>query len=99
MLSYTISPRMRTTGSLAITALTCVLTLCTSTTAPAALTYEKDIRPILKINCFRCHGEAGELKGKLDLRLRRLILQGGKSGPAIVPGNARESKLYELVST
>lgn len=37
--------------------------------AAAPLTFEKDIRPILKAHCFDCHGEGEKLKGGLDLRL------------------------------
>jgi hypothetical protein len=62
--------------------------------AEDALTFEKDVRPILKTHCFRCHGEGDKLKGKLDLRLRRLAVTGGKSGPALVPGNPDGSSLY-----
>ena len=36
--------------------------------AATPLTFEKDIRPILKANCFDCHGEGEKLKGGLDLR-------------------------------
>src|SRR5437867_9634333 len=60
-------------------------------------TFEKDIRPILKAHCFDCHGEGEKLKGGLDLRLRRLILQGGDDGPVIVPGKPDRSPLYKLV--
>lgn len=60
------------------------------------LTFEKDIRPILKANCFDCHGE-GETKSGLDLRLKRLMVAGGKSGPAIVPGKPGKSHLMELI--
>ncbi|MEZ5434915.1 MAG: DUF1549 domain-containing protein [Verrucomicrobiales bacterium] len=59
--------------------------------------FEKDIRPILKAQCFQCHGEAGETKGGLDVRLRRFIAKGGESGPAIVPGAPAKSHLLELV--
>jgi hypothetical protein len=62
----------------------------------SALTFEKDIRPILKANCFDCHGE-GETRGDLDLRLKRLMVAGGKSGPAIVPGKPSRSHLVELI--
>lgn len=61
------------------------------------LTFEKDIRPILKANCFHCHGEDGEMKGGLDVRLARFIAKGGESGPAIIAGNAAKSHLLELV--
>ena len=60
--------------------------------------FEKQIRPILKANCFQCHGEGEKLNGRLDVRLRRLIAQGGESGPAIVPGQPLESPLYQRVS-
>ena len=60
---------------------------------PTALTFERDIRPILKEFCFDCHGAEKELKGGLDLRLRRLIARGGEHGAAIVPGKPDESLL------
>lgn len=79
----------------------CLLLACSATAAPglaedgAVLTYERDVRPIFKTYCFQCHGEGGEHKGALDLRLKRLAEQGGDSGPAIVPGKPDESLLVE----
>ena len=35
------------------------------------ITYERHIRPILKVYCLDCHGTTEELKGNLDLHLRR----------------------------
>lgn len=60
--------------------------------------FEQDVRPILKANCFRCHGEGAELKAGLDLRLRRFIVKGGESGPAVVPGDPDESVLYQHIA-
>src|SRR5437762_13696722 len=60
-------------------------------------TFEKDIRPILKAHCFECHGEGEKLKGGLDLRLRRLMLQGGDDGPVIVPGKPGQSLLFKQI--
>lgn len=57
--------------------------------------FEKDIRPVLKAHCFHCHGENEEPEAGLDLRLQRLIVQGGDSGPAILPNKADESLLIE----
>lgn len=62
-------------------------------------TFEKDIRPIFKAHCFDCHGEAGQPKGGFDIRLRRLIVQGGHDGPAIVPGKPDQSHLLQLVES
>ena len=64
-----------------------------------ALTFERDVRPIFKAQCFQCHGEEKELKGGLDLRLVKLMAQGSENGPVIVPGNRRESLIFEHVSS
>lgn len=61
------------------------------------LTFEADVRPILKAACFHCHGEEENPKAKLDLRLVRLIQVGGDSGAAIVPGKSTESSLHERI--
>lgn len=67
--------------------------------APPALTFESHVRGIFKAHCFECHGEATELKGGLDLRLKRFLLAGGESGPSIVPGRPDQSRLIERVTT
>ena len=61
--------------------------------------FEKHVRPILANQCFACHGpHAGE--GQAGLRLDSLagILEGGRSGPAVVPGNAAQSLLIHAVN-
>ncbi|MBP9225561.1 MAG: DUF1549 domain-containing protein, partial [Verrucomicrobiales bacterium] len=65
--------------------------------ASAPLTFEKDVRPILKAQCFQCHGEDKVKKSGLDVRLRRFLVTGGKSGAAIVVGKPEESHLVELI--
>lgn len=62
-----------------------------------ALTFEKDVRPILKAQCFECHGEGEKLKGSFDLRLRRTIIQGGETGSDVVPGQPDKSYLLKQV--
>ena len=61
------------------------------------LTFETHVRPILKAHCFDCHGAEEEPKGKLDLRLVRLIVKGGESGAAIEPGKPEASKLLQRI--
>ena len=68
-------------------------------TATEALTFEKDVRPILKTHCFHCHGEDGEKKGGLDVRLARFLQNGGESGPALIAGKAAESLLLEVLES
>ncbi len=61
----------------------------------AAPSFETDVRPILKAHCFQCHGEEPEVQGNLDVRLVRLMQQGGDSGAAIIPDKPEESPLYQ----
>ncbi|MCH5376051.1 MAG: DUF1549 domain-containing protein, partial [Planctomycetes bacterium] len=63
----------------------------------STLTFEKDIRPIFRAHCYDCHGATEELEGGLDLRLVRLMQQGGDSGPALEPGDAAASLLIDRV--
>ena len=65
--------------------------------AADAVQFETHVRPILKANCWHCHGEAEEMKGALDARLARTLLQGGDSGPAITRGDHTVSLLYHRV--
>lgn len=67
----------------------------TAVSPDAELTFERDVRPILKTHCFHCHGEEEELQGSLDVRLRRFLVRGGDSGAVIVPGKPSESLLIE----
>ncbi len=59
------------------------------------ITFEQHVRPIFKVYCLDCHGGGEKVKGKLDLRLRRFAVRGGKSGPGLVPGNATQSRVLE----
>ena len=65
--------------------------------AAPEVSFEREVRPILKVACFQCHGEEPELGGSLDVRLVRLMNAGGDSGAAIVPGNRDESLLYQRI--
>jgi hypothetical protein len=62
------------------------------------LTFERDVRPILKKHCFQCHGEE-KTEGSLDVRLARLLMKGGDSGPAIVLGAVQQSLLLERINS
>ncbi|MFM7317471.1 MAG: c-type cytochrome domain-containing protein, partial [bacterium] len=62
-----------------------------------SLTFEKDIRPILRAHCLDCHGGVEGAKGKLDLRLVRTMTSGGKNGPAMKPGHADESLIVARI--
>ncbi|MCH9655354.1 MAG: DUF1549 domain-containing protein [Planctomycetes bacterium] len=59
--------------------------------------FEKEVRPLLIKHCLECHGEKKQ-KGDLRLDSLKAILQGGESGPAIVPGKSNESILVEAIN-
>jgi cytochrome c553 len=75
-----------------------VLVLGQEKQAPADVSFERDIQPILAAKCYRCHGEDVH-KGELSLVTPALIRKGGESGEILVPGKAADSRMYELVST
>jgi hypothetical protein len=58
--------------------------------------FESKIRPLLAQRCQACHGAEKQFAG-LRLDSRDALLRGGKSGPAIVPGDAARSLLMRGV--
>jgi len=60
--------------------------------------FEKNIRPILVDTCYKCHSTSAEkLKGGLYLDTKSGTLKGGKTGPAVVPGDLEKSLLIKAV--
>lgn len=59
--------------------------------------YVRDIKPILSSRCFACHSALRQRSG-LRLDAASLLTQGGKRGPAIVPGKSGESLLITAVT-
>ncbi|HVR72329.1 MAG TPA: PSD1 and planctomycete cytochrome C domain-containing protein [Vicinamibacteria bacterium] len=70
-----------------------------SARAPAAAAPEppvdfvRDVQPILAV-CVRCH-DAATSDGDLRLDTRQGLLQGGASGPAVISGDGKGSRLYQ----
>ncbi len=90
--------RLMTFGSLIIVLL-CSVARAVDKPLERQLTFERDVRPLLKAHCWQCHGEEAEIEGELDLRLVRFLEAGGDSGPAVVPGNSDESLLYVRIAS
>ena len=60
--------------------------------------FETKIRPVFVNHCYKCHSkEFSSSKGGLRLDVREGLLKGGDSGPAIVPGNPKESLLLSAL--
>src|SRR5580692_1996992 len=58
--------------------------------------FEARIRPLLVNNCYSCHTRSK--LGGLRLDSRASLIEGGKSGPAIVPGQPADSLLIKAVN-
>jgi hypothetical protein len=74
-------------------------------TAPSAAATPVDdaffltrVEPVLRESCHACHSHSAErIRGGLVLDSRSGLLQGGSSGPAIVPGDPAKSLLIQAV--
>jgi hypothetical protein len=79
----------------------CVAGLIVLCTPPAAVLHAADLEAealgILQRRCLSCHGTKTKIAG-LDLSTRSGAEKGGSKGPAIKPGIAAESLLWNRVS-
>src|SRR6266567_2884886 len=55
--------------------------------AAHAVSFSKEIRPILEASCTKCHGR-GRNKGDLRLDTLETFVKGGESGAAVVSGKS-----------
>src|ERR1700760_472122 len=58
--------------------------------------YTQNVLPILKTNCYRCHG-APNHRGGLTMDTQADLMKGGHDGPVIVPGDPAKSLLIKLI--
>ncbi len=58
--------------------------------------FRKEIAPLLKEHCVKCHG-GEKTKAEFDLATREGLLRGGKDGEAIQPFNAAGSRMMKLI--
>ena len=59
--------------------------------------FEKRIRPVLATHCASCHGPERQ-EARLRLDTRSSLIEGGRSGPVVVPGQPLQSRLYRAVT-
>ena len=60
--------------------------------------FETKIRPLLVDNCYTCHSANTNSRGELRVDDINGLLNGGASGPAVVPGDPGKSLLITAVS-
>ncbi|NOQ89356.1 MAG: hypothetical protein GQ549_00250 [Gammaproteobacteria bacterium] len=64
------------------------------------ISYQSDIRPIIKDNCLQCHvppDGVGYLNTGLNLSTYETLMHGTVYGPVIIPGDSKRSILNKLV--
>jgi mono/diheme cytochrome c family protein len=63
----------------------------------ATVSFANDVMPIIQSRCINCHGGERVEKG-LNLGSYADLMAGSENGPVIVPGDAANSLLVELVT-
>lgn len=63
---------------------------------PAQLTFHRDVVPILRDKCLRCHNPRKK-DGALDVSTYAALLRGGNSGPPLVAGNSKRSLMIDMI--
>jgi hypothetical protein len=58
--------------------------------------FTKQIAPLLRQRCLKCHS-GRRPRGDLTLTTRAGLLEGGATGPAVKPGKAGDSLLFQHV--
>ena len=79
--------------------MTIVLSGRPSAQAPPQVDFARDVQPLLRANCYGCHGETLQSGNfRLDRRRDSLPNRVGANGARIVPGNGAGSRLYQRVA-
>ena len=81
----------------AVTALALLALPCSAAPAQQAVSFHRQVLPILEQRCQACHREESG-QASLSLVRHRDILQGGRSGPAVIPGKPGESLIIARIS-
>jgi mono/diheme cytochrome c family protein len=59
--------------------------------------FEKQVRPVLADQCYKCHGPEKQ-KGGLRIDSREALLKGGEDGAVVVPGKPEESSFIKSIN-
>ena len=64
-------------------------------TKAGGVSFKDDVFPVIDRHCLPCHSEDNYNPSELSLDSYELLMQGGKHGTILVPGNAKESLLVK----
>jgi len=62
----------------------------------AKISFVKEIQPIIKQSCLRCHSGERAAKG-LDLSTHESLMKGTRFGKVVVAGKSAESVIYKSI--
>lgn len=70
---------------------------------PAKVDFVQHVKPVLEASCVKCHG-AKKQSGGMRMHTKELAFRGGDTAdetgtPGIVPGNAKGSLIYQMITT
>jgi mono/diheme cytochrome c family protein len=68
----------------------------TQVAGSTGVSFAKDVLPLLKTNCERCHG-SGQNSAGLNLTSYADVMAGSARGPVVIPRSAASSRLVELI--
>ncbi len=63
----------------------------------SAVSFTKDVLPILQSRCVNCHGGERVSKG-LNLNSYADLMSGSQNGPVVTPGNATNSLMVQMIT-
>jgi cytochrome c len=58
--------------------------------------YTEKVVPVLKANCYQCHGGTAH-RGGLSLATKAGMLKGGHDGTVLIPGDPQKSLIVKLI--
>ncbi len=68
--------------------------------APRTIEFNRDVRPILADNCFRCHGpDKNKREAELRLDTREGLFGNGTTGPIVAPRELGQSELWRRLQS
>lgn len=83
---------------IAVLAVTQILVRLPGTLASAddTVSFQKSVVPVFKKYCLSCHNSEDN-EGGLSLSTAAEIAEGGENGPALLPGNAKSSRMVRMM--
>jgi len=77
--------------------LTWMITAAIAADGPKPVSFEADVKPILREHCARCHGDDVH-KSDLNLQSYAATLKGGSGGEVVIAGRPGGSSLYQAIA-